>query len=124
MNVKLVYALAAVLIGIAVYMLVGGTEPSPPPPGRDAFGDPLPSWAVARLGRFVAAPVREPFVVSADGKTVTAAIGDGEIGTVSVATGSARGSPVTRVTSGGWSSPRTVVGWHRAARTGRCWSGM
>jgi len=85
--VKLVCALAVLLLGVAVFLLIGDTSPSPPPPGRDAFGDPLPPWAVARIGRFVAAPVRPPLRFSADGRTLTAAIGDGEVGTVDVATG-------------------------------------
>jgi len=84
---KLVYVLigAAVLCGL--FLLLRPAPPTPPPPGKDANGDPLPPWAVARIGRFVADPVRPPLRFSEDGRTVLAAIGDGEVGTVDVATG-------------------------------------
>jgi WD40 repeat protein len=84
---KIVIPVAIVLLGTATLLLLDDPAPVPPPPGVDSHGDPLPPWAVARIGRFVAAPVKPPFVFAPDGQTVTAAIGDGEVGVIEVATG-------------------------------------
>lgn len=66
----------------------GPSAPAPPPVRADAAGDPLPPWAVARIGTARFLGPCAGCALSADGKSVIAACDDGFVTPFDATTGS------------------------------------